>query len=877
MSYNSAISGYIGSLFAEKALAPSAPAISAPNPFIDDERADIGFQKFGRPIPPRDSDGSATGDVFNIQGTRGPDDSKPYTGPLDVSRIYREQGAVLPEQGFFDKAYGSKPTIDSITGRVSYGMPRGMSPILGPLSIFAQFGAAANRMNLESIYKKVQAGEEGYGLAMFGNRLVGVRPGQLPQGNVPLNLSIEQLKELRKNILAAGAPTDEPAPPKPSLEERKAQYQQSPDSEALVSGGKRNIVQDDAGRPVTTTGDKPVTTSAGQYADPALLAAQADAMKAAAQQDKAPTQSAPAPAPAPSPSRPEPSGYGRDSSGSQRSDSSGYGGFGGRRATGGTVGFAEGGNTRKDPIQRTGFVEGPPQKYAKGTTVADTENLRVREGSFVINAPMTEKLQKAGVLPKGNQKRKAANGGKMMEVALSKGEYVVEPKDVPKFGGYNFLEAVNDMGKPEVERRQAMQKGGTARDIAAKRGLLEGLGTGERGRLARYDEQTGKYELAPLTSKNQQAFTEKQESFLQKQPYIHMGDVEYAQSMMAMDRTDDGYIEEGLFMDPMDSVQSFKNRGLNEVFPAADAQLINYFTEIPDITYEKSIGHPFLAGQYNAARDTIEIATRGAELIGGTPEDTAYHEILHRAFEKKFQRNLPISGSGLVEAFSYDQMFIPPAIQEDLQKLDLLQEETRFGTPEYEELQSQVDNIMSKANDYIPDQNHSALTLHVIDNTLKTVEKSSVEQQIKGLEFARRRARYYLPDPIKIHFDYSQPVLLKKKYPDLHALSDDDFDDVRFGRSKDENLNRQYINYVKDNLKTLKKIHSDATVEYRIALAASNVDDVVAPVETKGSQTYEQGFLRSVLDRNLLQVNTETEYPRYFLEQQRRKDSSATR
>ena len=43
----------------------------------------------------------------------------------------------------------------------------------------------------------------------------------------------------------------------------------------------------------------------------------------------------------------------------------------------------------------------------------------------------------------------------MMEVALSKGEYVVEPKDVPKFGGYSFLEAVNDMGKPEVERRQA--------------------------------------------------------------------------------------------------------------------------------------------------------------------------------------------------------------------------------------------------------------------------------------------------------------------------------------------------------------------------------------------------------------------------------------
>tara|TARA_R100001082_G_scaffold90733_2_gene57324 strand:- start:1081 stop:3153 length:2073 start_codon:yes stop_codon:yes gene_type:complete len=470
--YDSVVRNYIGNLVADEALTPSAPTARTPSPFDDDTRMDIGFQKFGKPIQPFD-ESPTRGDVFNIQGTRGPDDPKPYAGPLDVSRIYREQGAVLPEQGFFDKAFGSKPTIDKITGRVSYGMPRGMSPFLGPLSIFAQLGSAGSRMNLENIYEKVQAGEEGYGLALFNGRVVGVRPGQLPSGNLPPNLSTEQLRELKKNILAAGAPTDEPAPPKPSFEEQVAQYfvasGESPDgSYSLVSGGERNIVQDDAGRPVTTTGDKPVTTSAGQYVDPALLQAQADAMTAAAQEDKAPTQSAPAPAPKPDPI--DQNLYGdKGGDGDRGGDRGGSGqagtgsGPGERfRASGGTVGFAEGGNTQKDPIQRTGFVEGPPQEYAKGTTVADTENLRVREGSFVINAPMTEKLQKAGVLPKGNQKRKAAKGGKMMEVALSKGEYVVEPKDVPKFGGYGFLEAVNDMGKPEVERRQAMRNGGEA-------------------------------------------------------------------------------------------------------------------------------------------------------------------------------------------------------------------------------------------------------------------------------------------------------------------------------------------------------------------------------------------------------------------------------
>lgn len=113
-----------------------------------------------------------------------------------------------------------------------------------------------------------------------------------------------------------------------------------------------------------------------------------------------------------------------------------------------------------DPIQSTGFVDGPPQNYAKGTTVADTENHRVRVGSFVLNAPTTERLQKEGKLPKGPQKRKAAKGGKMMDVALSKGEYVIDVDDIGKFGGYAALEKENNRGKPEVERRQAAAQGG---------------------------------------------------------------------------------------------------------------------------------------------------------------------------------------------------------------------------------------------------------------------------------------------------------------------------------------------------------------------------------------------------------------------------------
>lgn len=276
---------------------------------------------------------------------------------------------------------------------------------------FVAIGQAASKRNLKDIQQNIIAGEEGYGLGYFQGRLIGVRPGGQLSGVLPEGMTLEQQRELASNILATN--------------QRRYQFDYD------------NPLMDTSSATGLNPSLSPSTQPAPEYTLP----------------------------PAERPSR-DPGGSSGPADTSSGSASAGYGGLGGQsggpRATGGTVGFAEGGTTKKDPIQRTGFVEGPPQEYAKGTTVADTENLRVKEGSFVINAPMTEKLQKAGVLPKGNQKRKAANGGKMMEVALSKGEYVVEPKDVPKFGGYNFLEAVNDMGKPEVERRQAMSNGGEA-------------------------------------------------------------------------------------------------------------------------------------------------------------------------------------------------------------------------------------------------------------------------------------------------------------------------------------------------------------------------------------------------------------------------------
>jgi len=47
-----------------------------------------------------------------------------------------------------------------------------------------------------------------------------------------------------------------------------------------------------------------------------------------------------------------------------------------------------------------------------------------------------------------------------MDVALSKGEYLIDVADIEKFGGYDALNAENDKGKAEVERRQAAASGG---------------------------------------------------------------------------------------------------------------------------------------------------------------------------------------------------------------------------------------------------------------------------------------------------------------------------------------------------------------------------------------------------------------------------------
>lgn len=153
-------------------------------------------------------------------------------------------------------------------------------------------------------------------------------------------------------------------------------------------------------------------------------------------------------------------------------------------ATGGQVTPKRDMSNDDGPLQKTGFVAGSPDMFSESETVADTEYRMVRDGSFVLNAPTVENLQKTGLLPlgvdkpKNNIKIKADKGG-LISVALSKGEVVLEPEEAALIG-YKTLEQINDLGKPEVDRRQANMGG---RIGLASGGFSGSMSTGRTGFL----------------------------------------------------------------------------------------------------------------------------------------------------------------------------------------------------------------------------------------------------------------------------------------------------------------------------------------------------------------------------------------------------------
>lgn len=112
----------------------------------------------------------------------------------------------------------------------------------------------------------------------------------------------------------------------------------------------------------------------------------------------------------------------------------------------------------------SGFVDRPPEQVSDGQTVADNVPAELPEGTFVINAAAVEFAGSSDIkkMIENAQKEAAKAGagvdksigdGKLIDVAVSRGEVIVAPQ-IAKIIGYDRLNKINNRGKEEVRRRQ---------------------------------------------------------------------------------------------------------------------------------------------------------------------------------------------------------------------------------------------------------------------------------------------------------------------------------------------------------------------------------------------------------------------------------------
>lgn len=273
------------------------------------------------------------------------------------------------------------------------------------------------------------------------------------QYGISVNDVLDSLKDVRNNTTFFGSVVD---PDKPTLSQSLAEKAtKAADKKAGITGVTYGSEASPGRSSVGSTGDLGGPTGAG-YSTPENVASA--------------------------------SSYG-DSNNSSDSSSGGDSGMdassgvsesGGWTAKGGKVGkgFAVGGEA-----EPAGFIGGPPENYSDQTTIADDIPLKVKDGTFVINAPAVEyagsiDIQK--MLAEGYQKAMTRDIGvdknfrigkipsrEELDIQISRGEVVVPPH-VAKAIGYDRLEKINNRGKREVERRQ---KAGNQEKVQAGEGF----------------------------------------------------------------------------------------------------------------------------------------------------------------------------------------------------------------------------------------------------------------------------------------------------------------------------------------------------------------------------------------------------------------------
>ena len=770
----------------------TAPRV--PTPTVDSSRMDISYRQY--PFGYGTSQETASASSYRV----GDDDGgpRPYRGELNVKGI----GLDVADR--------------------FVGAPRELSAAMAPVgfSTFMGIGSAMSYKNLTRIQDKQRAGEEGFAVGMLNGRIVGVSPGiggSVLSGVLPEGLSHKQQQDIAQQLLEMSGPRPletTPGLPGPTgdFPDRKTGITTPEAMFGVGQGGTSTPVGVSYDGPYPNYPTAPIppagdlgdeTTSANirftnigadrpdySYMKPGVGYTTTGSPDYAYQGDPGPdTGLAPAGgATTPRDDQDDEKPAGKSYSINDPSRNPADRGYS-MRAKGG-------------PVQKTGFVEGSPDNYTKGETVADTVNTQVRENSFVLNAPTVETLQRAGMLPTGvdksnkNTKIKANKGG-LMPVALSKGEYVIEPEEAQRIG-YSFLEQLNNQGKPEVDRRQAMGHGGMTGTTEEIEAALTGTPTpaptnfqniilqdgpveleyrhGESefdGSYPSLDERDIEDELSPEA----QAVLRNNPG-LQTQLFTDMG------PRIAQDNRN--FMTTAQSMTAYDHMRQFERRGLGKLFPGATADEIMALTANPDITISDS-KKSIASGDYQGKDDAVTIYPHTIDLVnrlkygykgsaigtkasgidlfnvndpiekiyGSTVDSVTYHELLHMSYAKKMRRNLPFKHTVILE--EYTNMGFLGGDERNWTPSDVLKERAdieaqlskssglRKGKNREALLQRQ-EELNELIKGYKPDQNHSAMMYYEIERIMDETNDFPIDKRVVARQYIASKSMQYIPD-----------------------------------------------------------------------------------------------------------------------------------
>lgn len=592
---------------------------------------------------------------------------------------------------------GVPTAVNPLTGTVrAKGVPKAFGIAMPlPMSALAFLGQKASQANLENIQEQAIAGKKGYSVGLLNGSIVGISPGPLGFGTVqsgmygtaPPGLTQAQHEQNVQAALEAHAAEIAQGQTIPDITGTYNDMTFGDPSGANMGSNFTGVVTSTVANPlgpdfanvntavtnsisIDTPGgyitiDTPVTSSnpppgyisglpspsiggqpgGGNFgygpdpdSDPGFDSGVTGVGEAPAGFDAGAVSTGGVPDSAYGPDPEANPNEGGDSQGGQEDSGQGDapGSEFGSYKLGGRIGMQSGGTAVTE-----GFVNKDPDSVPDDMSIADNRYTSVKAGSFVVNQPANEKNKKMldKVVGEATKRTKIKKGGKtsMVDVALSDGERLIEPEvvaTIEKKHGKNFLDKLNDAGKPEVKRRQAK--------YGEKIGAAQGSFITDQGmELSDVGEDTDMEEYLPVSDE----LKAKLSKFAAKKP--QRGQIKsFIKSLSPEDKLTVLFLTETQSTtDPVESMEAIgevvKNRIGSDYYDFKDIKTLDdallkqtrkgafHFSGLePSTLYarakevKKGLADKGLAKAYAAAQNVLDPETEGASRL---PANTVFY------------------------------------------------------------------------------------------------------------------------------------------------------------------------------------------------------------------------------------------------------------